>query len=454
MGSAKVRILVVDDDPAILEFLAEALGDGETEVLTSSDPSRGWQMVERLRPEIVLLDLVMPGMGGMELLEQIVALDPGIDVVLLTAHYSTESAVEAIRKGACDYLTKPVATAVLRERIGRLASEARKRRRAGELEGELLEESQFEGMVGRSPLMLEVFSRIRRVAPHYRTALITAPSGAGKELAAQALHRLSPVASSRFVVCNCSAIVETLFESELFGHVRGAFTGATQDRIGVFEYAQGGTLFLDEIGDMPLAMQSKLLRALQNQEIQRVGSPAVKKVDVRIVAATNRDLPAMIREKQFREDLYYRLSVAEIRLPKLAERKEDLPLLERHFLRRFAAQYGKPATLTRRAQAALARHAWPGNVRELENVLSSAAMMAQGDSIDVRDLPERLRNTEPSLAPEPGDEVPTLAIVEQRYVRRVLDLMGGNKVKTATALGISRATLYRMLEEEEPVSEE
>jgi DNA-binding NtrC family response regulator len=447
--AAQVRILIVDDDDAILEFLADALEAEDVETIASNDPERGWELVQQKRPDIVLLDLVMPKLTGMELLERIVAFDPGIDVVLLTAHYSTESAVEAIQKGACDYLNKPISTAALRERIGRLASEVRRRRQASAAEGALLDASEFEGMVGHSPLMLEVFSRIRRVAPHYRTALITAPSGAGKELVASAMHRLSPVAQGRFVVCNCSAIVETLFESELFGHVKGAFTGATQDRIGLFEYAHGGTLFLDEIGDMPLAMQSKLLRALQNQEIQRVGSPAVRKVDVHIVAATNRDLPAMIQEKQFREDLFYRLSVVEIRLPRLADRKEDLPLLVQHFLRRFSTQYGKPvAAVSRRAQAALARHAWPGNVRELENALSSAVMEAHGDTIDVRDLPERFQGaSEYSPIPESGEGLPTLEEVERRYVRHVLEEMGGNKVKTASALGISRATLYRMLEE-------
>ncbi len=443
-----VKLLAVDDDAAILEFIEDALAGDGLRVLTANDPELAWGIVTRERPDIAIVDLIMPKLGGMELLERIVAFDPGIDVILLTAHYSTDSAVEAIRKGACDYLNKPVATAVLRERVGRLVEDIRKRRHAGRLERELLETSQFENMIGRSPQMLEVFSRIRRVAPHFRTALVTGPSGTGKELVAQALHRLGPVPSSRFVVCNCSAIVETLFESELFGHVRGAFTGATQDRLGLFEYANGGTLFLDEIGDMPLATQSKLLRALQNQEFQRVGSPAVRKVDVRVVAATNRDLPAMVAAKQFRDDLYYRLSVAEIRLPALAERKEDLRLLVQHFLRRFATQYGKPAiAVSYRAQALLAQYAWPGNVRELENVLSSAAMLAEGDTIDVRDLPERFRGGFSIIPDAPNESLPTLNEVEMRYVRHVYDQMGGNKVRTAAVLGISRATLYRILGE-------
>jgi transcriptional regulator with PAS, ATPase and Fis domain len=295
--------------------------------------------------------------------------------------------------------------------------------------------------------MLEVFARIRRVAPHYRIALVTGATGTGKELVANALHKLSPVASKRLVVCNCSAVAETLFESELFGYVKGAFTGATQDRIGLVEYANGGTLFLDEVGDMPLPMQSKLLRVLQNQEVQRVGSPEVRKVDIRVIAATNRDLQGMVAGKQFREDLYFRLSMVEIKLPRLADRKEDLPLLEQHFLTRFAEEYKKPLRgLTRRAQALLSRHSWPGNVRELENVIGNACMMAEDEAIDVHDLPEALRQETPQKSGE--DETPlTIAEVEYRHACRVLEWMGGNKVQTARALGISRATLYSILRE-------
>ncbi|HYZ83178.1 MAG TPA: sigma-54 dependent transcriptional regulator, partial [Bryobacteraceae bacterium] len=304
-----IRILAIDDEPDSLEITADALSQPDVEVLTSTDPEEGWHMVRNQRPDIVLLDLVMPKLGGMELLERIVDWDPGIDVILLTGQYSTDSAVEAIRNGACDYLTKPVAVGTLRERVAVSINRARQHRRASELEGELLHNSRFHGIVGRSPLMLEVFDKIARVAPHFQTALITGATGSGKELVARALHDLSPAAGKQFAVLNCSAVVQTLFESELFGHVKGSFTGAIQDRVGLFEYANGGTVFLDEIGDMPLATQSKLLRVLQNFEIQRVGSPAVHKVNVRVIAATHRNLPAMIEENQFREDLYYRLSM-------------------------------------------------------------------------------------------------------------------------------------------------
>src|SRR4029079_2897282 len=239
-------------------------------------------------------------------------------------------------KGASDYLNKPVSIAALREKIGRVVELARKRQKASRLEDELLASAAFQGMVGNSPIMWDMFSRIRRVAPHYRAVLVTGETGTGKDLVAQALHRLSPAGQGRYVVLNCSAVVETLFESELFGHVRGSFTGASNDKAGLFEHAHGGTLFLDEIGDMPLATQAKLLRVLQNQEVLRVGSLTPRKVDVRVVAATNHDLRKAIEEKRFREDLYYRLSMVEIRVPALEDRKEDLPLLERHFITKFA----------------------------------------------------------------------------------------------------------------------
>jgi len=445
-----VTILAIDDEPDSLELVQEALAQPGVDIVVTADPEHGWRLVREKRPQIVLLDLAMPRLGGMELLQRIMDFDPSTDVVLLTGNYSTDSAVEAIRRGACDYLTKPVTIAALRTRLAALIDAARRRHRAAELEDELAETSRFQNIVGRSPLMLEVFDAIRRVAPHFRTALITGATGTGKDLVAQALHNLSPASRHRMAVFNCSAVVETLFESELFGHVRGAFTGAVQDRIGLFEFANGGTVFLDEIGDMPLATQSKLLRVLQTHEIQRVGSPSVRKVDVRVIAATNRDLPRMIAEKSFREDLYYRLAMVELRLPPLADRKEDLPLLYRHFLARFGAQYNKEIRgLTRRAQALLSHYSWPGNVRQLENVLSSASMMAQEDRIDVRDLPAQLREAvaEPSEANEP--EVLTLAEVERKHALRVLDTLGGNKVRTAEALGISRATLYRILGEAE-----
>ena len=438
-----VTLLVIDDDPRILELVTAALEQEELRVLTAPGPAAGLELFLQERPHIVLTDLMMPGMSGMEVLERIMAADPAAEVIVMSAHYSTDSAVEAIQKGACDYMTKPVNLARLRERVKELLAEAARRRHALQLERELIETYQLEGIIGRSPLLLDVFAKIRRVAPHFRSALVTGPTGTGKELVARALHRFSPVSSKPFVVCNCSAIVETLFESELFGYVRGAFTGANQDKAGIFEFANSGIVFLDEIGELPLNAQAKLLRVLQNQEIQRVGSPVARKIDVRVVAATNRDLKAMVAEKTFRDDLYYRLATVEVKLPRLAERKEDLPLLQRYFLERFAGQYKKNiAGITRRAQSLMARYHWPGNVRELENTIGSACMVAEGSVIDIHDLPEDLR--EGSIQDASNDMV-SLEMVERRHVLRVLERLDGNKNRAAEVLGVSRTTLYNIL---------
>lgn len=445
-----VALLAIDDDPQCLALVQAALKRPELEVITAGDPRAGIEIVRRRRPRIVLVDLMMPEMSGMDVMQEILEIDPATDVLLMTAHYSTESAVEAIQKGASDYLNKPLALDRLRERVNGLIEEARRRERARRLDDELIDACRFEGIIGRSPLMLEVFSRIGRVAPHFRTVLLSGLSGTGKELAAKALHRLSPVSAGPFIVCNCAAIPENLVESELFGHVRGSFTGATNDKAGVFEAAHGGTLFLDEIGEMPLPAQAKLLRAVQNQEVQRVGSTSVRKINVRIVAASNRDLRAMIREKTFREDLFFRLSMVEIKLPALADRKEDLPLLLRHFLERFARLYNKPVEgLTRRAEALLFRYSWPGNIRELENVVGYACMIAESTRIDLDDLPDSFASETP---PGPAGQVELVSIdeIQKLHARRVLDYLDGDKVRAAEILGVSRATLYRLLAQPAP----
>src|SRR5580693_9091397 len=398
-----VKLVAIDDTPASLELVNEALQQDGLTIFSATDPEEGLDLIFQEHPQIVLLDLVMPKLSGLEVLERIVEFDPAIDVILMTAHYTTETAVEAIQKGASDYLNKPISIPSLRSRVEKLLADVRKRQRAIELDSEMLETSRFEGMIGRSPLMWDLFARIRRVSPHYRSALITGPTGTGKDLVAKALHNLSPATSGRFVTCNCSAVVETLFESELFGYVKGAFTGAATDKMGLMEFAHGGTLFLDEIGDMPLSTQAKLLRALQNQEVTRVGSVTPRKVDVRVIAATNRDVQDLIAHKQFREDLYYRLAMVELRTPALADRREDLPLLEKFLVDRFATQFNKDIRgLTRRAQIVLARHTWPGNIRELENALGHACMMAISDMIDVEDLPASARSERRTAATAGG----------------------------------------------------
>ena len=310
--------------------------------------------------------------------------------------------------------------------------------------------AQFEGMIGKSAAMWETFARIRRVAPHFRTVLVTGQTGTGKELSARALHQLSPVSKGRFVVLNCSAVVETLFESELFGHVRGSFTGAAQDKMGLFEFADKGTIFLDEIGDMPLGTQAKLLRTLQNQEVLRVGSLTPRKVDARVIAATHRDLREAVAAKTFREDLFYRLSMVEIHVPSLEERKEDIPLLTNYFIEKFATQFRKQIRgITQRAQIILARHNWPGNIRELENVIGHAGMMVLGDMIDVVDLPDYLRfpTRHQSSGPVPVAEEGSDSFEEheKRLVRDALARAEGNQSKAARELRIGRDALrYKM----------
>jgi DNA-binding NtrC family response regulator len=440
-----LKLLAIDDDTENLKLIKITLAREGLEIFTSADPEEGFETFLRIRPRIVLLDLVMPKLSGIEILERILGVDPGVEVILITAHYSAESAVEAIQKGATDYLTKPLDIDKLRSRIAALLAEAEARQRTLRLDQELIDAYQFEGMIGRSPLMLEVYARIRRIAPHFRTVLVTGATGTGKELVAKALHHRSPASSGPFVVCNCSALVENLMESELFGYVRGAFTGATQDKMGLFEYADRGIIFLDEIGELSPAAQAKLLRVLQNHQVQRVGSLTPRNIDVRVIAATHRELRTMVREGHFREDLYYRLAVVEISLPLLASRREDLPLLERYFIEKFSGEYNKPiAGLVRRAQSRLATYTWPGNVRELENVIGNACMMAENELIDIADLPEKLRQ---STNDEFGADETLLPLdeLQRRHILRVLDRVGGNKARAAEILGIGRATIYQLL---------
>jgi DNA-binding NtrC family response regulator len=439
------KLLAIDDDAETLAIISAALKENGLEILTAEDPTIGFETFLRFRPKIVLLDSVIPSIEGMELLERIIRVDPGASVILISGHYSPESALEAIQKGACDYLTKPLDIEKLRDRVAGLRAEAEVRQRTLNLDHELVDTCRFEGIVSRSPLMLDVFAKIRRVAPHFKTALVTGATGTGKELVARALHRLSTASPERFVVCNCSALVESLVESELFGYVKGAFTGANQDRPGLFESADGGTLFLDEIGELSPGTQAKLLRVLQDHRVQRVGSSSSRNIDVRVIAATNRDLRAMVSEGTFREDLYYRLAVVEIALPRLESRREDLPLLLRHFVEKFALEYQKPiAGLTRRAQGRMVTYSWPGNIRELENVIGNACMMADGRFIDINDLPERLREAQRDDS-RTDEALFSLQEAQRRHIMRVLDRVGGNKLRAARILGVGRTTIYKLL---------
>jgi DNA-binding NtrC family response regulator len=434
--------LVIDRDVAVSEEVGRALVGLPVAVLRAGDLAEGMSFYRRFLPQMVFMDsefddVKMP-------LPDLFAGDSALEVVLMTDHWSEAGALDAVARGASDLLVKPLEPLKLRQMVSSLIAQAQTRRLTRELDDELLDAYQFQGMVGRSPRMLDVFSRIRRVAPLFQTVLITGPTGTGKELIARALHNLSPRAHEKFVVCNCSALTETLLESQLFGHVKGSFTGATHDRAGLFEHSNHGTLFLDEIGELSLGAQAKLLRILQSQELQRVGSPLTRTVDVHVLAATNRNVRELASTGKFREDLFYRLSMIEIQLPPLTDRMEDLPLLQQHFLRYFSTKYGKELKgISRRAQIFLTRHPWPGNVRELENVIGNACIMAQGKIVSEADLPEAIRA--PLSTVDKTRRFMTLEEVQSRHLEYILKLVEGNKARAAEILGVSRATIYDML---------
>jgi DNA-binding NtrC family response regulator len=444
-----LSIVIIDDNPGSLELLSAALAHSDAAVFTASNPVEGLALVRKHRPRMVVTDLVMPEMSGLEVLEQVVSFDSSIDVILMTAHYTPETAVAAIRQGAADYLQKPVKIGLLRERVASLIESANLRKKVQASHTDGAKDLEFEGLQAKSDAMWSLFAMIQRVAPHYRSVLIQGPTGAGKDLVATALHHRSHVLG-KFVVLNCSAVVETLFESELFGHVRGAFTGAERDKTGLFELANGGTLFLDEIGDMPMATQAKLLRAIQNQEIMPVGAGSSRKVNVRIIGATNRDLPAAIAAGEFREDLYYRLSMVELTVPSLKDRAEDVPLLADHFVQKFSAEFSRPIVgLTKRAMLVLQRYNWPGNVRELEHIIGRACMLTDGTEIDVSGLPEKLLHAEIKI--DTGMESTSLwEDQERQLISETMRASGGNQSEAARRLGIGRDALrYKIKRYEE-----
>ena len=437
---------ILDDDPGQLEMLTSLVASMGYEAIPTADPEQALKLIKRGRCRLALVDVHMPAMDGYEFLSQALQSDPGVHILLMTGDYTLDSALEAIRRGAADFLPKPIDRARLKKTLDDAAKLYDQRRRVRVLEEQLLRDLEFHGIVGKSPAMLEVFDFARKVARHYTNVLLAGATGSGKELVARAIHQLSPVGQQKLAVCNCSALVDTLLESQLFGHMRGAFTGATDTRPGLFEYANGGTVFLDEVGEMSLAMQAKVLRVIQNREIQRVGSPEVRQVKVRLIAATNRDLRAEVLSGRFREDLFYRLSSIQIRIPSLAERLEDIPLLVQFLLHKYNAAYGKHiAGLTRRAQTVLLQHSWPGNVRELENVISSACITTAGDFVDLGDLPEHLQHRGPRGLN--GDEWRPLSLEEVRkmHIQRVLEMCQGNRLRAAQILGIGRTSLYRYL---------
>ena len=444
------RILVVDDDRAMCDMIAADLKSRDFVVLTRQTGTDAWQALQTEDFDVVVTDLSLGGMSGIELCERIVANRDDLPVVLITAFGSMDTAIEAIRAGAYDYITKPFEPDQLALTIERAVRHRRLTDEVIRLRRVVRETEHFGPMVGRSRPMRQVYDLVERLAHTTATVLVTGESGTGKELIARALHDMSSRSNGQFVAINCAAMPETLLESELFGHARGAFTGARDDRDGLFIRADGGTLFLDEIGEMPPGMQAKLLRALQEQRVRPVGGDKEVKFDARLVCATNRDLEAEVAASRFREDLYYRINVVQIELPPLRTRGSDILLLAQHFLETYAARYNAPVRgIGREAAEKLATWHWPGNVRELQNCIERAVALARFDHIGVDDLPARMREVRQSTgvfdAESPEDLIP-LAELERRYILRALEVIGGNKTATADALGIDRKTLYRKLE--------
>jgi DNA-binding NtrC family response regulator len=444
---SKGKILVVDDEPSARTALAELLRHEDYEIETAGDGFKALGRMQDSTPDLVLTDLNMPGMDGVELLRKIKSESAEIPVVLMTAFAGVETAVSAMRDGAEDYLTKPLNTDELLIVLARAIEAAKLRREAAELRGRLKERYSFANIVGASQEMQRVFKAVAQIAPSRATVLLSGESGTGKELVAAAIHQNSPRAAGPFVKLHCAALAESLLESELFGHERGAYTGADRKREGRFEQANGGTLFLDEIGEISLSTQVKLLRVLQEREFERVGGSQTLRVDVRVVAATNRDLKEMVAAGSFREDLFYRLNVINLTLPSLRHRPTDIPALAMHFLKRYADENGKAVnTIAPDALSQLASYSWPGNVRELENVIERAVVLADGDSIGLQHLPQELTAAARRGGPPP---VPgsTLDELERFAILKTMESVGGSTSKAAEMLGISVRKIQYKLQE-------
>jgi len=456
MNGQKPLVMVIDDEQGILDVVGRFAQRAGFEAVTCASGRDAIAQLQLRRADLVLVDLRMPDVGGLDVLRAIREIDPRCQAVLMTGYASVDTAVEAIKLGAMDYLSKPLDFPRLEQLLAHVRDDIERRRNLLAAESDMARRLEFAGMIGRGPVMQELFGMIRRLAPHVRTALITGETGTGKELVARALHRTGPRKDRRFVTVNCSAVVETLFESELFGHVRGAFTGATDHKPGLFEMADNGTLFLDEIGELPLTVQAKLLRVLELGEVHRVGSLEPRKVSVHVIAATNRDLRAEVEAGRFRSDLFYRLNIVEVKLPPLRDRREDIPYLTAAFVRETAERLQKPlAGLTPGAERLLGAARWDGNVRELRNVLERACILADGDFITEKELAismppvaySGVRVLTHTAAPHQGSAEDDLLVnVEREHIQRALLRARGNKKAAARMLGLSRRALYRRLE--------
>ncbi|MBI5835700.1 MAG: sigma-54-dependent Fis family transcriptional regulator [Candidatus Eisenbacteria bacterium] len=444
---SRASLLVVDDDPVTLDLMREVLAGEGYEVSTARAGREALELCASRPFELVLTDVQMPGMSGLELLRAVRATAPETVFIVMTAFGNIDTAMEVVREGGYDYLSKPFKMEAVRLAVRRALEQQRLRRENTILRSELADKFRLDQLIGRSQPMQELYLTIARAAASRSTVLLQGESGTGKEMAARAIHFNGPRAGAKFVTVNCGAIPEPLMESELFGHVRGAFTGAVAGRSGLFEEADGGTLFLDEVGELSLGVQAKLLRVLQEHEVKRVGGNETIRVDVRVIAATNRDLARETREGRFREDLFYRLSVVTLTMPPLRDRREDIPQLCQHFLEKCRRSGSGQAVegISRVTMERLVDHAWPGNVRELEDVIERAVARTGNRYLSLDDLPRHIA----SLGEAPPSEATpveslTLREVQRRHIQRVLAAHGGNKTQAAQALGISRRTLIRV----------
>jgi DNA-binding NtrC family response regulator len=440
------HILVVDDDAVTCRLVAEVLGRDGATVVGETDPRRALARLSDGAHEppldLAILDVRMPEMNGLTLLRGLRAHLPHLPVIVMTAFGSIDTAVQAIASGAVDYVSKPMDVEELRAAVRRALNREGENQAALPVAGE-----ELGGVIGRSPAMVEVYKTIARVASGHSTVLVLGESGTGKELVARAIHQHGPRRAEAFVAVDCGALSETLLESELFGHVRGAFTGAVGEKRGLLTEADRGTIFLDEIGDVTPALQAKLLRVLQEHQVRPVGGTEWRTVDVRVIAATNRDLAAAVAAGRFREDLYYRLKVVSIALPPLRERREDIPLLVDYLVRRAARQCRKAITgVTESALALLMAYHWPGNVRELAHALERGVALAQQEVVTAEDLPAELQGPVSAAATASAPDRPTLSELKRHYVRSVLEENGGNVSRAAAVLGVDRRSLYRMLQ--------
>ena len=448
MSDERPSILVVDDETGILETLEILLRGSGLQVRTAAGGKAGLVALEEEVPQVLLTDIRMPGVSGLEILQRAHELDPELPVILMTAQASLQSAMRAVNEGAFYYLQKPFSNDELLA-ICRRALEVRNLKVENRrLKKEIQSQGRSRGTrpIGRSRSFVDLLQLAETAAPTESTILITGESGTGKEVLARFIHARSARSENAFHSLNCGALPESLLESELFGHMKGSFTGAVRDKDGLLVAASGGTFFLDEIGEMAPKTQVKLLRAIQEREVTPVGATESKQVDVRIIAATNRNLEEEIRSGRFRSDLYYRLNVINLTLPPLRERTEDIPLLARHFLTRFSSDPENPRTLTDAAMSVLLDYDWPGNVRELENALERASVLGRGDEIGVEALPVRVRERPaPRVVSDAPPPNPTMEVIEQAYIHWVLQAADGNKSRAAEILGIDPSTLYRKI---------